>query len=339
MLKISIVGCGQWGPNHVRNFNSLPTSKVVSIVDTDEIRLSRIQDLYPSIRTEKRYQSALEDPEVDAVVVSTPTSTHFSIVREALLAGKHVLCEKPLCEKNMEAQHLVQMASERKLVLVVGHVFLFNPGIIKVKELLDAGEVGNLHYVSAVRTNLGPIRTDVNAAIDLASHDISIFNWILDSEPELVSAIGASFLQSNLEDVVFISLRYPGNILANIQASWLNPRKVRQISFIGTRKMVTWDDLDLTTPIAIYDKGADAKQGYNDFGEFLRISMWDGDVRLPKVKFDEPLKIQNRHFLDAIGNGGVVDRAGVKFASGVVKALEAVLMSVQCNGAPISLRT
>lgn len=339
MVKISIIGCGQWGPNHVRNFNSLPSSEVVSVIDTNEARLSLIKEMFPAIRIEKRYQSVLEDPDVDAVVVSTPTSTHFSIVHEALLAGKHVLCEKPLCEKDVEAQHLVEMAAELKLVLMVGHVFLFNPGIIKVKELLDEGEVGNLHYVSAVRTNLGPIRTDVNAAFDLASHDISIFNWILGSEPEFVSAIGASFLQSNLEDVVFVSLKYPGNVLANIQASWLNPRKVRQISFIGTRKMVTWDDLDMTSPIAIYDKGANAKQGYNDFGEFLRISMWDGDVRLPKVKFDEPLKIQNRHFLDAIGNGGVVERAGAKFASGVVKALEAVLMSVQCNGAPVHLRT
>jgi predicted dehydrogenase len=335
MINISVIGCGHWGPNHIRNFNTLPNSKVVAAVDVDEGRLARVREMFPGIHMEKDYRKVLEDPNVDAVVIATPTHTHYSIVREALMAGKHVLCEKPLCEKSSEGQELSEIADARKLALMVGHVFLFNPGIVRLKEFLHSGEIGTLNYVSAVRTNLGPIRTDVNAAFDLASHDISIFNWLLESEPELVSAVGGSFLQNNIEDVVFLSLRYPDGVLANIQASWLNPKKVRQISVIGTRRMITWDDLDMNSPIAIYDKGADLRQEYGDFGEFLRISMWDGDVRLPKVNQVEPLKAQDGYFLDVLQNGAMVQRSNGEFSVGVVRALEAAVESLKSGGNPV----
>ena len=337
MINIAVIGCGRWGPNHIRNFNKLMDCKVVAAVDLLQDRLSYVSDLYPGIRTEQEYKLMLDDPEVHAVVVATPTSTHFPIVRDALLAGKHVLCEKPLCETNDQAQELIEIASSKQLTLMVGHVFLFNAGILEVKRLIDAGELGKLHYLSSIRTNLGPIRTDVNAAFDLASHDISIINWLLGREPEWVSAVGASFLQEDKEDVVFISLRYPENVAANIQASWLNPKKVRQLNVVGNKRMLTWDDLEINSPIAIYDKGANANHEYNDFGDFLRINMWEGDVRLPKIRLEEPLRAQSRYFLDAVLNGTVPEKAGGKFALGVVKVLEAISESVKMDGSPVKV--
>jgi predicted dehydrogenase len=268
------------------------------------------------------------------VVISTPVSTHYEIVRESILAGKHVLCEKPLCNDSKQGEELVELARAKGRLLMVGHVFLFNPGIAKLKELVDAGELGTLRYLSASRTNLGPIRSDVDVAYDLCSHDISIFNWLLGSEPEVVSATGASFVQPGVEDVVFVSMKYPGNVLASINASWLDPKKVRQITVVGSRQMATWDDLQLTTPIAIYDKGANTVQDYEDYGEFLRLSMWDRDVRLPKVDFDEPLKVQAIEFLKSLQNGQA-ERADGTFGLRVVKVLEAIDASVQQGGSPV----
>ena len=338
MKNIAVIGCGHWGPNHIRCFNSLPNSRVVAAVDLDRGALSRISEMFPDVRVGEDYGGILKDPSIDAVVVSTPTRTHYSIVRDALMEGKDVLCEKPLCTTKSEAEELIELSEAHNRALMTGHVFLFNPGILKLKELLDAGELGELHYLSARRTNLGPIRTDVNAAFDLASHDISIFNWVLGSGPEIVSAMGASFLKNDIEDVVFISLRYFGNVFASIQASWLDPRKVRQINLVGSKKMLTWDDLELNSPIAIYDKGANAKQEYRDFGEFLRINMWDGDVVLPKIHFEEPLKAQDRYFLDSISNGRFLGRSGGNFAMSVVCVLEAVIESLRQNGSPVEVK-
>jgi predicted dehydrogenase len=335
MFKIAVIGCGHWGPHHIRNFAGLPSSNVVTAVDSDAGRLVRISEMFPGVKTERDYRKVLADSNVDAVAIATPTNTHYQLVREALMAGKHVLCEKPLCEKSADAEELIELARKRGLILMVGHVFLFNPGIVKIKEILEGGELGSLHYLSAIRTNLGPIREDVNAAYDLATHDISIFNWLLESQPEFVSATGASFLQPGIEDVVFISLIYPRNVIANIRCSWLDPKKVRQITVVGSRKMVTWDDLDPNRPVAIYEKGANAKE-YTGFGEFLRISMWDGDVRLPKVQADEPLKIQDRYFLEAMQQGTLA-RSNGSFSVGVVRTLEAISESLKAGGARVRL--
>lgn len=335
-IGIGVIGCGHWGPNHVRVFRSLPETEVLYVVDVDSSRLDKARTLFPGVRGEKDLGAVLVDPAVDAVVVATPTQTHYEVVKAALQAGKHVLCEKPLCSTVGEANELVRLANETDRILMVGHVFLFNPGILKVKELVDSGEVGDLQYLSAVRTNLGPIRGDVNAAYDLATHDISIFNFLLGAKPQLVSATGGSFLQPGVEDVVFISLQYAGGILANIKASWLDPKKVRQMTVVGTRKMVTWDDLDLTSPVAVYDKGANATQEYADYGEFLRVTMWDGDVLLPKVQMQEPLKNQNQYFIHSL-RSGKLERSGPQFSLEVVEVLEAINQSLKSNGAPVKI--
>jgi predicted dehydrogenase len=336
MIRIAVIGCGRWGPNHIRNFSSLLGSKVVVAVDTDSTRLERVSKMFPSLRVEQEYQQVIEDPDVDAVVIATPTVSHYKLVHDALMKNKHVLCEKPLCETTTQAQELVELSIAHRLVLMVGHVFLFNSGIIKVKELIHGGELGKLYYLFAIRTNLGPIRNDVNVAYDLVTHDISIFNFWLNSEPEIVSATGASFLQTGIEDVVFISLKYPNDIFASIQASWLNPKKVRQITVVGSQKMITWDDLELNTPVAIYDSGANVAQEYSDYAEFLRISMWDRDIRLPKIQMEEPLKLQDRYFLEAIQQGNIERSDGV-FALGVIKTLEGIAKSLKLNGSPVQI--
>ncbi len=341
MINLAVIGCGHWGPNHIRVFNSLPESRVGAVVDFDENRLRSVREMYPEIRCEREYRRVLDDPSFDAVVVATPVSSHYQIVRESILAGKHVLCEKPLCENSEQAQELVGLALEEGRALMVGHVFLFNPGIMKLKELVDTGELGELQYLSASRANLGAFCSDINVAYDLATHDISIFNWLLGSEPEVVSATGASFVRSNIEDVAFVSMRYPGNVLTNLHVSWLDPKKVRQITVVGRRQMATWDDLQPTSPIAIYDKGAMTVRDYGDYGEYLRLSTWDGDIRLPRVPPDEPLKLQATQFLEWLQNGHIrndhAGRCGSEFSLGVIRVLEAVDASIKQGGTPVAM--
>ncbi len=322
-LNIGVIGCGHWGPNHIRTFSAMKDCTVNAIADASEQRLATVGEMFPHVRKFSNHRELLRDGGVDAVVVVTPTKTHFTIVTDALNAGKHVLCEKPLCTDPIEGEQLVALAKSKGLVLMVGHIFLFNAGILKVKELIDSGEVGDVRSLSAVRTNLGPVRSDVNAAWDLASHDIAIFNWLLGSEPVEVQAMGAAFLQPGIEDVVNITLRYPGNVLASIQCSWLDPKKVRQLTLVGSKKMITWDDLALSNPVAIYEKAVETNKEVTDYGEFLRLSMLDGDVRLPKVQTMEPLKAQDSAFLDYVRSGKAVKSDGT-FANGVVRVLDAV---------------
>jgi len=320
-IRMGVIGCGHWGPNHLRVFSQIKDCAVAAMADTDERRLADIRRNHPQVRPFAGHRELLREAGVDAVVVVTPTKTHFGIVRDALNAGKHVLCEKPLCLEPAEGEELVALAREKKLVLMVGHIFLFNPGLLKVKELMEAGEIGSVRYLSATRTNLGPVRGDVNAAYDLASHDIAVFNWLLGAEPVEVRATGAAFLQPGIEDVVVAALKYPGNILGAIQVSWLDPKKVRQMTIVGGKRMITWDDLALSNPVAIYEKTVETNREISDYGEFLRVSMIDGDVRLPKVRAEEPLKAQNSAFLRAVRDGQTPKSDGV-FAVGVVRALK-----------------
>lgn len=334
-LHVAVVGCGYWGPNHIRCFHDFPECRVTA-VDLDAKRLQSLSQRFPRIATDTDFNRVLADPALDAVVIATPTDTHFELSRTALLAGKHVLCEKPLCTSFTQASELVELSQQRNLVLMTGHTFLFNPGIIKIKQLIDQGELGELLYLSAVRTNLGPIRSDVNAALDLAAHDVAIFNWLLESEPMLVAATGGDFVQHGIHDVVFINLTYPDGRVANIHASWLNPKKVRQMTVVGKRRMLTWDDLAMTTPVAIYDRGANAEPANGNFGEFLRVSTWDGDVRMPRVEPTEPLKLQSQTFVDSISDRRDCRSDGL-FSLGVVRALEGICESLRGHGAPIHL--
>lgn len=334
-IKIGIIGAGHWGPNHIRTFSSMPNVKISMVADLETERLNNVSKLYPNIKLVKDYQEILVDKSIDAVIIATPTKTHHEITKNALLAGKHVLVEKPLCQTVSQGQELVKLAQECNLVLMVGQVFLFNNGILKLKEYLEFGDLGKVYCIGSTRTNLGPIRHDVNAVYDLASHDIAIFNFLLGSKPFEVSAVGESFLQKDIEDLAFISMRYPNNVLARVHVSWLDPRKVREITVVGDKKMVIWDDLATVGPIQVFDKGVVREPYYDDYGHFHLLAR-EGDITIPKVKLEEPLKNQARYFLNAIKKGKVDVSDGYSGLD-VVKVLEAIQQSLKTHGAPVEV--
>lgn len=330
-LRIGVIGCGHWGPNHIRVFSELDRSNVAACADLSAVCLQRVQDRFPLIQTRTDYRAILEDAAIDAVVIATPTGTHAEIVRDALQAGKHVLVEKPLCTQSAEARELGGLADRVGRVLMVGHVFLFNRGIMKLREVIQRGELGAIHYLDAVRTNLGPVRGDVNALVDLGTHDISIFNYLLDATPTAVSAQGSCITQPDIEDVCFVTLQYSDGTLGQLHVSWLNPRKVRTMTVVGQRKMAHWDDVDPSNILRLYDKGLEEPPFYNSYGEFQCL-LRNADVHLPRVDSVEPLIEQANAFLDSVLDGAPC-RSGVSEGAAVVEILEAAQASIRNGGA------
>jgi predicted dehydrogenase len=335
-LRIGVAGFGEWGPNHVRTFNALPNVEVVAVADGRPDRLQAASQQIASIRTYASHSDLLDDASLDALVVATPTSTHASIMRDALAAGVHVLCEKPVCATVDDARDIVERADRSGLIVMVGHVFLFNAGILKLRQLLRDRELGEVRYLTARRTNLGPIRDDVNAAWDLASHDISIMNFLLEAQPTHVSAVGHGYLDRSLQDVAFLTLTYPGGVLANVHVSWLDPVKVREITAVGTAKMAVWNDLAPLGPVRIFDKGVIRGRRYADFGDFQLLAR-EGDVTIPHVPMEEPLKAQARQFVAAVSRG-VVGCSDARFGLGVVNVLAAADRSMAEGGAPMAVQ-
>jgi predicted dehydrogenase len=332
-IRVGIIGLGRWGPNLLRNFQDHPASVVRIAADANEARRELIAPRYPSVGLSPTAEAVISS-DVDAVAIATPTSTHYELVKQALLAGKHVLVEKPITDSVTQARELADLADERGLVLLVGHVFLYNPGVEAVKGYLDQDVLGRVYYVSMVRTNLGPIRTDVDVAWDLAAHDISIANYWLGTVPDEVSANGGAWINGDIADAVFMTLRYPRHVLVNIQASWLNPRKVRDITVVAEHKMLTLDDTNPDEPIRIYDKGVldeTAHDGVIDTISSFRSIVHDGEIRIPPVSLGEPLKAECAHFLDCVANG-TKPRTGAHAAIDVVSALEAASRSMRANG-------
>jgi predicted dehydrogenase len=304
---------------------------VSACADPSRDRLERLALRYPGLRAFTDYRELLMDETIDAVVVATPTDTHAEITRAALRAGKHVLVEKPICSTSEEAMELARLAEATGRILMVGHVFLFNNGIEKLREIMSAGSLGRIHYLDAVRTNLGPIRGDVNALYDLATHDISILNHLLDATPNQVSAVGRCISQETIEDVCFATLHYPDGTLGQIHVSWMNPRKVRTLTVVGERKMAHWDDLNPSEPVRVYDKGLEEMPHYDSFGEFKYL-LRSGDVHLPSVRQTEPLVNQGQAFLDWALTGRP-NRSDARYGAEVVKVLEAAMRSMSRGGA------
>jgi predicted dehydrogenase len=334
MIQVAVLGAGHWGPNLIRNFHNHLQSKVAWVLDLDPSRLAEVSTRFPDIKTTSSTAEVLGDPSIDAVVVATPTSTHFALAKAALERNKSVLVEKPIATSSREAAELCAIAGRTKRVLMVGHVFVFNPGIQRVKQLIDAGDLGQLYYVSMVRTNLGPIRVDVNAAWDLAAHDISIVNYWLGDGPVSVSATGGTWVNPGIEDVMFATLRYPAGVLVNLHVSWLNPRKARDITVVGDKKMLTFDDMNLSEPLRIYDKHVtDTRTSVpyvDSFGSF-RASVRDGDITVPRVALGEPLKMECEHFLECV-RAGRQPLTGGPEGLAVVRALEAIQRSAAQRG-------
>jgi predicted dehydrogenase len=330
-IQLGMVGFGEWGPNHARVFSSLPESKVVAIADPRPERLRVARQRFKEAHVFEGHKELLANTTLDALLVATPASTHAEIVREALEAGLHVLCEKPLCLRPDDAKSLIRLADARGLILMVGHVFLFNAGIIKLRKLIQERELGAIQYLTCQRTNLGPIRRDVSAIWDLASHDVSIVNFLLNSLPIAVSAVGHSYFRQGIQDVAFITLTYPEDVLVHLHVSWLDPVKVRQITVVGDRKMVTWNDLSTFGPVRLFDKGVIKERHYADFGQFQLLTR-EGDVMIPRIPMEEPLIVQDRHFLSAIRKEVECVSDG-RFALDVLKVLVAIDNSMKAGGA------
>lgn len=334
MLTVGVVGCGYWGPNLIRNFNNLKDADVAICCDLDEGRLAHMNMLYPSLRTTKDYREVIEDPDIDAVVIATPASTHYSIAAEALAAGKHVFCEKPLTDSVQDGMSLVDLSQRSARFLMVGHTFVFTAAVNKMKDLINAGELGDIYYISSSRLNLGLFQDDINVTWDLAPHDISIMNYILESSPEAVSAVGHSYIRPTIQDVAFVTLRYPGSILAHLHVSWLNPNKIRKTTVVGSKKMLVYDDISSLEKIRIFDKGVDVIPHYDTFGEF-HLSYRYGDIHIPKLDDAEPLKLECQHFVDCVG--GAAPRSSGKHGLEVLLVLDAIDRSMRQNGLEIRI--
>ncbi len=334
-MKVAVIGAGHWGPNLVRNFDTHKKSSVAWVIDQNQDRLELVKTRFPSAKLSQNTDDALNDAEVTALVVATPTTTHYEIVKQALERGKHVLVEKPITTNSAQAAELCELAEKNSLVLMVGHVFLFNPAVQRVKQYITAGDLGRLHYVSMTRTNLGPVRMDVNAAWDLAAHDISIVNYWLDAKPITASAVGGNWINEGIEDTIFATLRYPNNVLVNLHASWLNPRKARDITVVGDERMLTLDDMNVQEPIRIYDKQVTQDRTRPSFIDSLagfRASIRNGGITIPPVSLGEPLRVECEAFIDAVLSGATKCESDGRFGLEIVEALEAIDRSAKAGG-------
>jgi predicted dehydrogenase len=329
-VRVGVIGVGYWGPNLLRNFNSIKGADATWCADPNEARLRHMASLYPGVRTTKDYQEILAAPDVDAVVVATPANTHCDITCEAFAAGKHVFVEKPMAVSTAECQRMVDAGRKADRKLMVGHTFLFNNAVYRIKELIDSGELGDIFYVYVNRVNLGLFREDCNVVWDLAPHDIAILNWLLDATPERLTGKGHAYVQPKIEDVAFINLRYPNDVMAHLHVSWLDPNKVRTITVVGSKKMLVYDDVSNTEKLRVYDKGVTVLPHYDTFGEF-QLSYRYGDIVIPKIDGAEPLKNEAEHFVQAIVEDQPL-RSDGQSGLDVVHALELACESIRDDG-------
>ena len=320
MTRVGVVGLGYWGPNLARVFDELGV--LGALCDRDPALRERYAKRYPQARMFDDFEALLADDSVDAAVVATPVPTHYPLARSALAAGKHVLVEKPPALRGAEMEELVALAEESSLALMPGHLLLYHPGVRKLKELVDGGELGEVLCVYGNRQNLGKIRTDENALWSLGVHDLSVMLFLLDEEPAEAIAHGRDFLNEGVEDVVFCYLRFPSGRIAHMHLSWLDPHKMRRITVVGREKMVVFDDMELDQKVTIYDKAPESAP--TSYGEWLTRT---GDVFSPKIPNDEPLKLECQAFLELVagrGDNGKVARDGLK----VVRTLERLQASL-----------
>lgn len=325
-VRIAQVGVGYWGPNLARNFAATEGAQLVALCDRDARRLAQIGRQLPGTRLVAGYEDILADDAVDAIVIATPVATHFELAESALSSGKHVFVEKPLATSSVECQRLIELAESNDRRLMVGHVFVYNAAVRAIKGYIDRGELGEIYYVYSQRLNLGQVRHDVNALWNFAPHDLSILGDWFDADPTGITARGFSYVQPGIEDVVFMTLDYPGGIGANVHISWLDPLKVRRMTIVGSEKMLVYDDVSPDAKITIYDRGVSRREiddatAIPSFGEF-QLLLRAGDVLIPKLPFEEPLKLECQHFVDCIRTGSAPRSdgwAGLR----VVRVLEA----------------
>ena len=331
-----VIGCGYWGRNYVRIFHELRGTRVVAVCDQSLERLETIAAEFPDVKPVRALDVALTLPDVECVVIATPASTHFGVAAQCLEAGLPVLVEKPLTTNSPEADELIDLARRCELTLMVGHTFVYNAAVQKVREYLVASALGEVYYMYARRTSLGPIRTDVNALWDLASHDVSIFNYLLEVEPDWVSAIGSCVLGNEREDVGFVSVGYPGGIIAHIHVSWADPNKTRELVVVGSEKQVVFNDLNTLERVRVFSKGVTMVTPESpSFGESM-FQLRDGDIVSPLIEASEPLKNECAHFVDCVCTGKA-PLTGGPAGKAAVRVMEAIDESIARRGEPVSL--
>ncbi len=334
-LNIGVVGCGYWGPNLIRNFRALGDCRLKVMCDLDQNRLNHLRKLYPEIEGSTDYKHLLNGAGLDAIVIATAVRTHHPLAKAALLAGKHVFLEKPLAASSAESEELVAIARQKGLTLMVGHTFLYSSPVRKIKEIVDRGDIGEIRYINARRLNLGLYQKDINVTWDLAPHDISIVQYILDEMPLSVNCQGTAHVTPGIEDVTSLCLNFRKERTAIIQSSWLDPRKVREMTIVGSKRMIVYDDVAPLEKIRIYDARVETPPRYDTFAEF-QYAYHYGDMYVPYIKQEEPLKVECQHFLDCINNGDTPLSCGEKGLE-LVRVLEASSQSLKNGGAPISL--
>lgn len=336
MVKIGVIGYGYWGPNLVRNFAETQGLTVACVADMDTKKLEIVQKRYPGIKTTTNFEEMINDPEIDAIAVATPVNTHFDLGMLALKAGKHLWLEKPMTENSKQAHQLLEEAEKRNLVLLVDHTFIYTSAVQKIAEIINNGDLGDIYYYDSVRINLGLFQRDVSVISDLAVHDFAILDYLLGEQPEAVSAVGTNHFPGTPENLSYISLFYKSGMLAHCNVSWLAPVKMRQILIGGSNKMITYDDLEPSEKVKVYDKGInftdDPQQIYQ-----MRVGYRSGDMWAPQIVSCEALRVAGEHFVDCIVNGKVPFTDGF-LGMRVVQLIEAATRSMKEHGRSVKLK-
>jgi predicted dehydrogenase len=335
MINIGVIGYGYWGPNLVRNFVETPGACVAAVADLDDQKLEVMRRRYPTAKTTTRFQELLQDPSIDAIAVATPVRTHFELGMAALKSGKHLWLEKPMTETSLQARKLVDEADKRRLVLFVDHTFVYTGAIRKMVSIVKAGELGRIYYYDSIRVNLGLFQRDVSVISDLAVHDFSILDCLLGERPTSVSASGINHFPGTPENLAYITLFYDSGTIAHANVNWLAPVKVRQILVGGSKKMITYDDLEPSEKIRVYDKGVSFTDDPQQIRE-MRIGYRTGDMWAPRLDLTEALRIEGEHFIDCMENSKVPQTDG-RLGLRVVEIIEAATRSMRCRGETVHL--
>jgi predicted dehydrogenase len=333
MIDIAVVGAGAWGKNHIRVFFEMPNVRLKYICDQDRTKLLALKKTYPQSMIVQELSPILLDSEVRGVVVASSAHSHYSLTKEILLAGKDVLVEKPMALNLKNAEEMMEIAEKKKGILMVGHLLIYHPVVDRLKAMMTSGELGKIYYIYTQRVNLGIIRKDENALLSFAPHDLSVILHLFEEEPTIVSAHGESYIQSGIEDVVFLNLRFADGKVANIHLSWLDPHKLRKITIVGSKKMVVFDDMEPSEKLKIYDKGV-GSSSYKTYGEYLGLRF--GDITIPGIKMVEPLRAEAEHFIQCI-ESRKKPMTGGQEGLNVVKIIIAAQQSLKEKGAPVNL--
>ena len=334
-IAVGVIGCGYWGPLLVRNFKGLPNCDFKALCDVSEERLRHLRMLYPEVEAVTDHDQFLNGLNLDAIVIATPVKHHYPLAKASLLAGKHTFIEKPMASSSAECEELIDIAKRKGLILMIDHTFLYSAPVQKIVDIIEAGDLGDIRYINSRRLNLGLFQKDINVAWDLAPHDISIILHILGEFPLCINCQGNAHVTPRVEDVTNMSLSFRNKRFATIQSSWLEPRKVREMTIVGTRRMIVYDDLQTHEKIRVYDVRVERPPHYDSFAEF-HYSYHYGDSYIPHIQQEEPLKVACQHFLDCIAAGReplTNGQAGLE----MVRILEAASESLKMNGAPVDL--